>query len=87
MKFCQEYFFKLYFDMKVRHTIVDVPFHILTGLRIPRTQPEKVKDAVTFYVTTGARYSHPECLLTLLASSDPGDRKFTVGQILKLKGR
>ena len=87
VKFCLEYYFKIYFDMKVKHLIVDAPYHILTSLRILKTQPKVVKDAVTFYVRTGAWYSHPECLLlSLLASCDSTDRKFAVNQILKLRG-
>ena len=87
VKFCLEYYFKLYFDMKVKHFIVDAPYHILTSLRILRTQPKKVRDAVTLYVRTGAWYSHPECLLlSLLASPHPEDREFAVQQVLKLRG-
>ena len=85
VKFCLEWYFKLYFDIKVKHFIADAPYHILTSLRILRTQPKKVRDVVTFYIRTGAWYSHSECLLlSLLASSDPSDRRFAVNQILKL---
>ena len=60
---------------------------ILTQLRILKKQPKKVRDAVTFYVRTGAWYAHPECLLlSLLASPDAHDRNFAVDQILKLRG-
>ena len=87
VKFCIEWYFKIYFDIKVKHLIVDAPYHILTSLRILRTQPKKVRDAVTFYIRTGAWYSHPECvLLSLLASSVQSDRQFAVNQILKLRG-
>ena len=47
VKFCLEYYFNLYFDMKVKHFIVDSPFHILTSHRILKTQPKKFRDAVT----------------------------------------
>jgi hypothetical protein len=87
VKFCLEYYFKLYFDIKVKHDIVDAPYHILTSLRILKTQPKKVQEAVTFYVKTGAWYSHPECvILSLLASPKVSDRQFAVKQILKLRG-
>lgn len=87
VKFCLEWYFKLYFDIKVKHFIADAPYHILTSLRILRTQPKKVRDAVTFYIRTGAWYAHSECLLlSLLASTDPSDRRFAVDQILKLRG-
>ena len=87
VKFCITYYFKLYFDMKVMHFIVDAPYHILTSLRLLKSQPKKVKDSITFYVRTGAWYAHPECLLvSLLASPDPKDREFAVNQILNLRG-
>jgi hypothetical protein len=79
VKFCLQFYFKIYFDIKVKHLIVDAPYHILTGLRILKTQPKKVKDAITFYVRTGAWFAHPECLLlSLLANSTPSDRNFAI---------
>ena len=88
VKFCLQWYFKLYFDIKVKHYIVDAPYHILTSLRILKTLPRKVQKAVTFYVRTGAWYAHSECLLlTLLSSSKFEDRKFAVDQILKLRGK
>ena len=42
VKFCLTYYFKLYFDMKVKHYISDAPYHILTSLRLLKTQPKKV---------------------------------------------
>ena len=86
VKFCLEWYFKLYFDIKVKHYIVDAPYHILTCLL--KTLPRKVQKAVTFYVRTGAWYAHSECLLlSLLSSSKFEDRKFAVDQILKLRGK
>lgn len=87
VKFCLEYYFKVYFELKVNHGIVDAPYHILTQLRILKTLPKKLRDAATFYIRTGAWYAHPECLLlSMLASSDSKDRKFAVHQIIKLRG-
>ena len=87
VKFCLTYYFKLYFDMKVKHLIEDAPYHILTSLRILKTQPQKVKTIITFYVRTGAWYAHSECLLvSLLASTSKEDRKFAVDKILQLRG-
>ena len=87
VRFCLDFYFKLFFDIKVKHHIVDAPYHILTGLRILKKQPKKVKDAVTFYVRTGAWYAHPECLLlSLLASNTMSDREFAIKQIMKLRG-
>lgn len=85
--FCIEMYFKLYYDIKVQHKLQDGPYHILTQLRILKTQPKKVRDIATFYVRTGAWFAHWECvLLSLVASSKEDDRKFAVMQILKLRG-
>ena len=86
--FCLEMYFKLYFDIKVKHQLVDAPYHILTTIRLLRKQPKQVRDILTFYVRTGAWYAHHEnILISLLASSDTEDRKFAVDQILKLRGK
>ena len=86
-KYCIEMYFKMYFDIKIQHRLLDGPRHILTQLRILRSQPKEVRDAVTFYVRTGAWYAHPECvLLSLVSSESEDDRRFAVSQILKLRG-
>ena len=56
VKFCLEFYFKLYYDIKVHHSISDAPYHIVTSLRILSKQPKSVRDAVTFYVRKGAWY-------------------------------
>ena len=85
-KFCLQHYFKLFYDIKVKHLIQDAPYHILTSVRLLRQQPKKVQDAVTFYLRTGAWFSHSECLLlSLLASSNTVDRCFAVDQIVKLR--
>ena len=88
VRFCLEMHLKIFFDIKVKHSLVDAPYHILTQLRILKTQPKKVRDLVTFYIRKGAWYAHHENVLTsLLASSNAEDRKFAVDQILKLRGK
>ena len=88
VKFCLQMYFKLYFDIKVKHSLVDAPHHILTQIRILKKQPKQVREILTFYVRKGAWYAHHEnVLISLLASSDPKDRKFAVNQILKLRGK
>ena len=82
VQFCLEYYFKLYFDIKVKFHLEDAPYHILTQLRILKTLPKKVRDAVTFYIRTGAWYAHCGCLLlSLLAIDQYQDRKFAVDKI------
>ncbi|KAG0724775.1 hypothetical protein GWK47_004955 [Chionoecetes opilio] len=85
VKYCLQVYFKLYYDIKVHHRLEDGPKHILTQLRVMRSQPMKVT-AVTFYVKTGAWFAHSECvLLSLMASQSEDDRRFAVTQILKLR--
>ena len=68
-KFCLDSYFKCYYDIKVKHSLADAPRHILTQLRILKTQPEAVKKAVTPYVKSGAWYTHTEnVLLSLLCT-------------------
>ena len=87
VRFCLDFYLKLFFDIKVKHHIMDAPYHILTELRILKKQPKKVKYAVTLYVRTGAWYEHPECLLVFfLASNTMLDREFAIKQIMKLRG-
>ena len=87
VNFCLQYYFPVFFDIKVKHHIADGPYHVLKQIRILRTLPKRVQDSITFYVRTGAWFAHPECLLlSLLGSSDSSDRNFAVDQILKLRG-
>ena len=60
VKFCLQFYFKIYSDIKIYHLIVDDPYHALTSIRILRTQPKKIRDAITLFVRKGAWYSHPE---------------------------
>ena len=38
-KFCLQHYFKLFYDIKVKHLIQDAPYHILTSVRLLRQQP------------------------------------------------
>jgi hypothetical protein len=88
VKFCLQSYFKLYFDIKVKHHLIHGPYHVLTQLCILRTLPKKLRNIVTPYIRSGAWYSHTECiLLSLLGSTDADDRKFAVDIILKMCGK
>ena len=60
---------QIWFDIKVKHSFVDGPHHILTLLRLVRQQSEEVKDIVIPYVRLGAWFAHPEAILISLLSS------------------
>ena len=87
VKYVTQVYFPVWFDVKVKHSIVDGPYHILTLLRLVRQQSEEVREIVTPYIQTGAWFAHPEAILvSLLSSNDAADREFAVGQILQLRG-
>ena len=86
--FCLRSYFKLFFDIKVKHDLIHGPYHVLTQLRILQTLSKEVKTIVTPYVRTGAWYSHSESvLLSLLGSKVTKDRDFAVNMILKVRGK
>ena len=88
VQFCVQWYFKLFFDIKVKHNIADAPYHILTSIRILKTQPTQVQEIVTPYIKSGAWYSHSECIiLSLLSSTDFDDRSFAVDKILQIRGK
>ena len=87
VRFCCQMYFKMYFEICVKNTLEYGPLHILSELRILKTLPKKVCQIVTPYVKTGAWFSHSECcLLTLLTSEDLEDRSFAVNTILNIRG-
>jgi hypothetical protein len=84
--FIVHYYFPIYFLIKVKHSIVDAPYHILTQLRILRTLPKALRDVVIPYIQSGAWYSHSENLLTsLICSQSPSDRKFALDKIIEIE--
>ena len=87
IKFVLQSYFKLYFDIKVKHKLVDGPNHTVTSLRILRSQDEKTQEIVKKCVASGAYHAHPEnVILSLLASENKEDRIFAIDQIWKLRG-
>ena len=77
----------LWFEIKVKHSWIDGPYHILKQLQLVKLQPKKVQDIVLPYLDSSAWNAHSENLLqTLLCSSDSGDRRFAVDTICKLRG-
>ena len=87
VKYVAQVYFQVWFDIKVKHSIVNGPHHILTLLRLVRQQSQEVRDTVTPYIQSGAWFAHPEAILvSLLASPVFKDREFAVKQILKIRG-
>ena len=75
IKFVLQSYFKLYFDIKVKHKLVDGPNHIITSLRLLRSQDEKTQEIVKKCMSSGDYHAHPEnVILSLLASENKKDR-------------
>ena len=80
-------YFKLYFDIKVKNTLVDGPKHILTTLRIFRQQPKEVQNVIKDNIIRGAFHAHSENLiLSLLSSNVEQERVFAIEKILQIRG-
>ena len=87
VNFVVQSYFKLYFDIKVKNHLVFGPIHILTSLRIFRTQPKEVQDAIKDTIIRGAYHAHSENLiLSLLSSKIEEDRVFAIEKILEIRG-
>ena len=87
INFVVNIYFRLYFDIKVKNSLVHGPHHILTALRLLRSQPEEVRNIVMPYVCSGAYHAHSESIiLTLLASESEDDRALGVNLIMDIRG-
>ena len=76
----------MWFEIKVKHSCVHGPDHVLKQLQLLRLQKKKVQRLVEKHVKRSAWYSHSEAVLqTLLCSSDAAERAFAVDQILRLR--
>jgi hypothetical protein len=78
----------MWFQIKVKHSWLEGPQHVLTHLSLLQLQSERIQDILMPYLRTSSWYAHSESILqTLLCSQDPVDRSFAVSKILKLRGR
>ena len=51
-------YFPIFFEIKVKHSIVDGPEHIITFLGLLHAQPSVVVKAVSPYIKSGAWFAH-----------------------------
>lgn len=87
VKFVIQSYFKLYFDIKVRNSMVEGPNHILTTLRVFRKQPREVQNIIKDTISRGAYHAHSEnVLLALLCSNLKEERVFAIEKILHIRG-
>ena len=85
--FLVQVYFPMFFKIKVKHSIQDGPYHVLSLLNLVRQQNAIVKHTVEPYIMCGAWFAHSEpVILSLVSSDDPEERNFGVKQILKIRG-
>ena len=85
--FVVQVYHHMYYEIKVKHGIIDGPNHVLTQLRQIKQQPQVVQDIVVPIARKGAWFAHSEAiLLTLVCSSSQEDRKFAIDKILEKRG-
>ena len=78
----------MWFDIKVKHSWLEGPRHVLKELSLFRLQSKKVQDIVLPTLQRSSWNSHSESVLqTLLCSSEKDERYFAVQQILKIRGK
>ena len=78
----------MWFQIRVKHSWIEGPRHILTHLSLLKLQSPDVQAVLLPYLRTSAWYAHSESVLTtLLTSQDPKERDFAVEKILKIRGK
>lgn len=86
VEFVVAVYFPCWFKIKVNHSWIEGPRHILYQLRQIRSQQQTVKDIVLPVVQRSAWYAFPELVIqTLICSPDPEERKAGVETIMKIR--
>ena len=78
-------YYKLWFNIKRDHKLVDGPHHMLKQVQlVSKYCSEEVRAVVDPYITRNSYFAHPELLLiSLLASDNEEERHFAVRTIRK----
>ena len=80
-------YFPNWFNIKVKHSWVDGPQHVLYQLQCIRSQKKKVVEIVMETVQRGAWYAHCEAVLqAMLCSHVREERNFAVEKICEIRG-
>nr|XP_047125873.1 uncharacterized protein LOC124807716 isoform X2 [Hydra vulgaris] len=79
--------FPCWFQIKVKHSWLDRPRHILFQLKQIRYQKKEVIEIVMKTIMRSAWFAFSECIIqTLLCSKDEEERKFGVQKVLEIRG-
>ena len=78
-------YYKLWFNIKRDHKLVDGPHHMLKQVQlVSKYCSDEVRAVVDPYITRNSYFAHPELLLiSLLASDNEEERHFAVRTIRK----
>ena len=78
----------MWFQIKVKHSWLEGPRHVLYELSLYRLQSPQVQEIILPTLLRSAWNSHSESILqTMICSSDRDEREFAVKQILKMRGK
>ena len=78
----------MWFEIKVKHSWLVGPRHVLNHLVLLRLQSTEVQKIFLPYLRTSSWYAHSEAILqTMLCSQDSKERDFAVSKILKIGGK
>ena len=81
-------YFPMFFLLKVKHSWLEAPRHVLHELELFRLQSPKVQELLLPTLCRGAWNSHSESVLqTMLCSKAREEREFAVDKILQIRGR
>ena len=78
----------MWFEIKVKHSWVEGPRHVLTHLGRLKLQSPEVQGILLPYLRTSSWFAHSEAILqTMLCSEDKDERVFAVNKILEMRGK
>ena len=78
----------MWFNIKVHHSWIEGPRHVLTHLQLLRLQAPDVQKILLPYLKTSSWFAHSESILqTMLCSPDQTEREFAIKKILKMRGK
>ena len=86
VKFLVSVYFPMWFQIKVKHSWIEGPRHILNQISLTKLQDQYVQNIIEKYVRSSAWNSHSEIVLqTLLCSQNKIEREFSVNKILEIR--
>ena len=81
-------YYPCWFNVKVNHSWIEGPRHVVFQLNCLKSQKQEVIDLVMPTVRRSAWYAHSEAILqTQLCSEDQEERTEAVGRILTIRGQ